>query len=315
LLAAASEPLPDPDVGDQDGMSDVYLLARALVYARTGDPARRESILGTIEDAIGADVQPGKTGILAIARNLPGYVMAADLINLPADPAVDRRFRQWLEMMRSTTFSGDGGSHTLVSCHETRPNNFGAHCGAARVAVALYLGDEDDLARAANVFHGWLGNREAYAGFDYGRLTWQADEEAPVGINPSGATIEGHDVDGALPEEMRRAGPFRWPPSRTQYAWEALQGAVVQAELLARAGYPAWQWEEQALYRAVAFLHRIEWEARGDDEWQTWLVNAAYGSDFPARSPARPGKNMGWTDWTHAGSSRAEMNNGKVSGG
>ena len=38
----------------------------------------------------------------------------------------------------------------------------------------------------------------------------------------------------------------------------------------------------------------------GDDIWQPWLVNAVYGTDFPVESPTDPGKNMGWTDWTHS---------------
>jgi len=280
-------------------MSDVYLLARALVYARTGNPLYRAAVVEGIEAAMGTEGNPRDTGILAVARNLPGYVIAADLANLSADPGLGPAFRRWLETMRTTIFHGSGGSYTLIDCHETRPNNFGTHCGAARIAIALYLDDRDDLEQAATVFEGWLGNRDTYAGFIYGRVTWQANPGTPVGINPPGAEIDGYDVGGALPEEMRRAGNFRWPPKKTQYAWEALQGAVVQAELLSRAGYPAWQWEEQALLRAVQFLHQIEWPAQGDDQWQPWLINAAYGAGFPAESPARPGKNMGWTDWTH----------------
>ena len=82
-------------------------------------------------------------------------------------------------------------------------------------------------------------------------------------------------------------------------------GAVVQAELLARAGYDAWNWEDQGLLRAAHFLYNLDrefgsWWAEGDDEWQPWLINHAYGTDFPAPTPARSGKNMGYTDWTHA---------------
>lgn len=309
LLGAADQPLPGPDIADQDDMSDVYLLARALVYARTGNPAYREAVIEGIEAAMGTEGDPRHTGILAVARNLPGYVLAADLVNLPAETSLGPTFRRWLETMRATVFYGDGGSYTLLDCHERRPNNFGTHCGAARIAIDLYLGDDEDLQRAATVFEGWLGNRAAYADFVYGRATWQANPGTPVGINPPGAEIGGYDVGGALPEEMRRAGNFRWPPKKTQYAWEALQGAVVQAELLSRAGYPAWQWEEQALLRAVRFLHEIEWQAQGDDQWQPWLINAAYGADFPAQSPARPGKNMGWTDWTHGQASHEQVEN------
>jgi hypothetical protein len=166
--------------------------------------------------------------------------------------------------------------------------------------VALYLGDAIDLERTAQVFKGWLGDQEEYAGFEYKELWWQCDQTNPVGINPRGCTKQGHSIDGALPEEMRRGGPFQWPPIETGYPWTALQGAVVQAELLHRAGYPAWEWGDQALLRAVHFLYDIGWEAEGNDQWLPWLINHTYGTTFPTVTPARPGKNMGWTDWTHS---------------
>src|SRR5690606_30048423 len=65
LLAAADQPLPGPDIADQDDMSDVYLLARALVYARTGNPRYREAVLDGIEAVMGTEGNPRKTGILA----------------------------------------------------------------------------------------------------------------------------------------------------------------------------------------------------------------------------------------------------------
>ena len=40
--------------------------------------------------------------------------------------------------------------------------------------------------------------------------------------------------------------------------------------------------------------------AGGDDTWQPHVVNAFYAADFPAPIPSSPGKNVGWTDWSHA---------------
>jgi hypothetical protein len=294
LKSAADANPGRPKLRDQEDMNDVYVLARALVYARTGEERYRDEVLANIEAAMGTE-QGGRT--LALSRNLVSYVIAADLVNLPAEPDLDREFRAWLISLLDEPLR-EGGSLRLT--HEERPNNWGTHAGAARAAVAVYLGEMEELARTAQIFRGWLGDRQAYAGFHFGRLTWQADPDTPVGINPVGASRDGHTLDGALPEEMRRGGAFQWPPKETGYPWEALQGAVVQAEILRRAGYPAWEWQGQALLRAARFLYAIGWEADGDDEWQPWLFNHAYASDFPAVTPARPGKNMGWTDWTHA---------------
>ncbi|NUM65113.1 hypothetical protein HUU39_07515 [candidate division KSB1 bacterium] len=177
---------------------------------------------------------------------------------------------------------------------------FATHAGASRAAIAAYLGDRAELDRVAQVFKGWLGDRSAYAGFTFGDLSWQADTAHPVAINPKGALKNGRNIDGVLPDDQRRGGPFRWPPPQENYVYEALQGALVQAVILHRAGYPVWEWQDQALLRAFVWLHaQANFPATGDDSWQTHLINHFYHTDFPAPVPSRPGKNAGWTDWTH----------------
>ncbi|MFV1963880.1 MAG: alginate lyase family protein [Pirellulaceae bacterium] len=291
LKKVADRPTAHPDLSDQNQTNNCDVLAKALVYARTGEPTYREVVIDNCMKAIGTE-QGGRA--LALGRNLAAYVIAADLVGLEVEQ--DRRFRAWLRDTLSDTLS----RRTLRSTHEDRPNNWGTHAGASRAAVAVYLGDRDELARTAAVFKGYLGDRSSYASFKFGDLSWQANREAPVGINPLGAVRDGHLIDGVMPDEMRRGGSFRWPPTRSGYPWEALQGAVVQAEILHRAGYDAWDWEDRALLRAVQCLYRFGWVAQGDDRWIPWLVNFRYGTSLPATSPARRGKTMGWTDWTHA---------------
>ncbi|UCC52974.1 MAG: alginate lyase family protein [Anaerolineaceae bacterium] len=287
-------------------MNNVYVLAKALVFARTGELDYREDVIDNLMAAIGTE-QGGRT--LALGRELVAYVIAADLVNLPAEEDEDRRFRSWLRQTLTEPLDGS----TLQATQESRPNNWGTHAGASRVAVALYLGDEEELDRAAKVFKGWLGDRDVYTGFEYGKLYWQADPDHPVGINILGAMKDGYSIDGAQPEEMRRGGEFRWPPEETGYPWEALQGALTEAELLSRAGYDVWRWEDSALLRAVQFLYRIGWPPDGDDVWLPWLINHAYGTDYATSTPARPGKNMGWTDWTHSRARDHAFENGEQS--
>ncbi len=287
-------------VSDQNSNHDVSTLAAALVAVRTGDASYRDRAVAGIAAAIGTE-SGGRT--LAVGRNLPSYVIAADLLGLAAlDPALDARFRGWLSSVRTRSLSGD----TLVSTHERRPNNWGTMAGAARIAADVYIGDTADLDRAAKVFQGWLGNRSAYTGFEFQNLSYQADPSRPVGINPVGATKSGVSIDGALPDDMRRGCSFKTVPCHTVYPWEALQGALVQAELLARRGYDAWNWSDQALLRAAAYLRGLDalyggWWAEEDDTWQPWLLNHAYRTQLPATSPSTPGKVMGWTDWSHSG--------------
>lgn len=284
------------DLSNQDSQANVQCLAAALVAARTGDKAYLQKVVDSLTD-IADGVQLGRA--LALGRELAAYVIAADLIDLPTlDPAINDAFSR--EIRKLLTAPTTGGPSNLIACQKQRPNNWGMHATASIIAVYAYLDDKQGLDAAANIFKGWMGDRTAYAGFTYtAPMDWQADAKNPVGINPKGATIQGHDVDGALPDDMRRGGAFAWPPKATGYPWEALQGATVAAQLLTRAGYPAFEWCDDALLRAVRFLYSIDWPAVGDDQWQPWLINYAYGTMFAASTNATPGKNMGFTQWTH----------------
>jgi hypothetical protein len=297
LKSVADGSLGKADISNQSSRHDTNTFAAALVYARTGQEPYQQKVRDGIAAAIGTE-RGGRT--LALGRNLPAYVIAADLIGLRShDPALDSHFRSWLKAVRTQPLDGS----TLIQTHEQRPNNWGAHAGAARVAASAYLGDRADLDRAAQVFKGWLGDRTTYAGFRFGALSWQCNPTEPVAINPAGCTRRGLQLDGVLPDDQRRGGGFSWPPAKENYTWEALEGATVQAELLHRQGYDAWQWQDQALRRAVRWLYVYNrFIASGDDTWIPWLVNHVYGTNFQT-GPARTGKNMGFTDWTHQGRS------------
>jgi alginate lyase len=299
LLAAAKQPSGAPNLSDMRDPTNVRVLAKALVYARTGEQRYRSEVQTACRAAIGTEAG-GST--LALGRELAAYVLAADLVGgLPGDD--ESRFRSWLRDVRHRKLRGG----TLIETHERRPNNWGTHAGASRAAVAAYLGETEDLARVARIFRGWLGDRSAYAGFRYRALWWQADPEIPVGINPSGSRRAGHSIDGVLPDDQRRSGPFRWPPPHENYVYGALQGALVQAVILDRAGYDVWEWQDRALLRAFRWLYtEAAYPARGDDSWEPHLINFYYPKALlPAPVPTEPGKNAGWTDWTHASANPA----------
>ena len=292
LLEIADSPPGPPNVSDQDDSTNVKIMAKGLVYARTGIESYRTEVINACVAAIGTE-QGGRT--LALSRELFGYIIAADLVGLP--PAEDAQFRSYLRDMLTEVLDGN----TLVSTHEIRPNNWGTHAGATRAAIAIYLNDPFELARTATVYRGWLGDRYIYSGFSWGEGWWQADSTNPVGINPAGSLINGHNVDGVLPDDQRREGPFTWPPQHVNYVYEALQGIVAAAVVLHRAGYDSWDWEDQAILRAFEWLNNVAgYHGERDDDWQPHLINHYYGTRYPARMPTDPGKNTGWTDWTHS---------------
>jgi hypothetical protein len=295
LLSRAQESAQSPDLSDSKDQTDAVVMAKALVYVRTGDPRYRQEVIQGILRAMGTE---HGGDVLALGRNLAAYVVAADLVRLDGDD--DRQFRTWLDAVRYERLD----DRTLVGTHEERPNNWGTHAGAARIAADVYLGDVRDLERAASVFRGWLGDRSAYAGFNFNSdLSWQCNPLQPVPVNPSGCVLSGYVVDGVLPEDQRRSGSFQWPPPRENYVWEALQGVVAQARMLERLGYPAFSWQDRAILRAATWLN--EWAlfpASGDDSGTPWLINSVYGTNFAVESPGRPGKNgLGYYEWFAAG--------------
>lgn len=292
LVTAAREPVPRPDLSNQDDPGNVRVLAKALYAARTGDAEVADEVVAACRRVQGSELG---ADALAVGRELMAYVIAADIVGL--DPATRADFEAWLRELRERPFRG----RTLRSTHEDRPNNWGTHAGATRIAVAAYLGDEAEIRRAAHVFRGWTGDPEGWQEFAFGETWWQPEGPRRFAVNPPGARRQGHPIGGVLPDDQRRAGPFRWPPPRENYVWEALQGAVAQAVLLERQGYQPWQWGERALLRAVAWLHEeARFPAEGDDTWIPWVVNRAYGEQFPAATPSQPGKAVGFSDWTHA---------------
>jgi hypothetical protein len=301
LEAQAREPAGSPNLSDKDQDNDVYVLAKALVYVRCSLEAAhaecadrnvaelRNEVIKQVMAAMGTENSGAAS---ALGRELAAYVIAADLVGLP--PESDHTFRTWLQAVRHKTLE----KATLISTHEERPDQKGTLAGASRAAIAVYLGDRLDLERTAQVLKGYLGDRSAYAGFSYRDLSWQCNPRQPVGINPKWCRKYGHNIDGVLPEDQFDCGAFQWPPCRSTAAWTALQGVLVQAVILHRAGYDVWDWQDRAILRAVQWLWK-EADAPAKD-WQPPLIDYFYGTQFWDGEKARPGKNMGWTGWTHA---------------
>jgi hypothetical protein len=285
VLAAADGNLEPANVSGYTNNHDVECLAVALVYARTGSSSYRQKAADEIVSAIGTETSATAH---SIGRNLVSLCLAADLIDLATfDASMDGQFRTWIDGLRYMEFD-DG---TVVEESESRANNHGTHAAAGRTAIAVYLNDTDEIARCAQVFKGWLGDRDSYSGYSYTHdMSWQANEALPVPVNPAGAMNAGQSISGVLPEEMRRGCGFQWPPCYTNYPWEALQGVVVEAFILSRLGYDVWNWEDEAILRAAQFLYDLSVEFPNDPWW-------APGDD---KNTGRAAKNIGWTDWTRA---------------
>jgi hypothetical protein len=301
---------------DINSVHDTYTLAAAYGFVRLGNAAYRAKVAHEIRRAIGSECAAGISDSrhLGIARNTASYVIAAQLINLRGyDSALESKFRDWIISLRDAPCGNSGDS--LKAIQEGRPNNHGTMAASGRAAVSAYLGDTTDLARTAQVLKGWMGDRTAFSWprFPAGSETWTPDPAQRRPVNPVGAVVQGRNVDGAQPQEQARCGAFSWPPCYTFYPWGGLSGSIVAAEILRRNGHPGIFTEQSsAIKRAYDFVYRLatqvsaRWwgEARsGDDTWQPHLINWVYGTSYLEHVPGSPtpGRNMGWTDWTHAG--------------
>lgn len=286
----AQQALPVPNLSNQDDQANVILLAKLLVYLRTNNQTYHSEIKQATLQAINTE-NGGTT--LAFGRELTTYLIAAQFINYSADEKT--QFDNWVKQALNKDLSG----RTLRSTHLERPNNWGTHAGAARMAIAIYLQDEAEFNDAVRVFRAWLGARDLHTGFKFRKTEyWQANPKKPVGINPKGATKQGHSIDGVLPEEQRRAGNFSWPPPQENYVYEGLQGALLQAMIVHNAYPDVFQWQDNALLRAFTWLHeQANYPAEGDDSWQPFVINHFYNANFPTPENAKPGKTIGYTDW------------------
>lgn len=370
VLSNSNNSTANPDFTDQDSNNDIYTIAKALVAVRDNDTNKRDEVVNTLHTLVSTHPinKSPCWDWLGILRGLGSYVVAADIVDLQSvDPQFDSNvFRPWLAQVRYAWTEGDGFGNldcnpdldstrgSVVTGQEKRPNNFGTHGSFSRIATALYLNDQADLDRAIAVYRGYLGNtslHDAYdpsidgntncdvgdiecKGFEYGDdLSWQCYPNSLhqlVGINTDGCSTV--NKRGVLPDDQRRGGNYSTPPVRENYVWEALQGVTTTAEILHRAGYPAYDWENQAIKRAYNWLHTEQfsnldgtnpndpialdyYKPDANDSWIAWLLNKHYGLNYYfvgdpsaggnssftlSAGDGTPGKNMGFTDWTHA---------------
>ena len=334
-----------PEIADQDDNTDVFVLAKALVYLRLKqepfpledpEPYRAEVQAACLAARGTENGHGGNT--LSLGRNLFGYVVAANLIDWDdsVQGAREADFRSWVANVRTERFQEGLITRTLVGAHEDRPNNWGLMCGASRLAADIYLCDQNGECQCWNVFRRWLGDASSpfdFAAADWGGpvpadLSWQHDQTALVGINPLGASKLDcmgvrRSLDGVMPDEMRRSGPFRelqspplghaarawlWPayPEAPQrdYNWEALQAVVAQAILFERLGKDPWSISDRAIARAFQWQYRelrfpVTDPQAGDDAfWLPYIANRVYALELPEPATTKPGRQTGFGDWT-----------------
>ena len=305
LKAVADGSLGSPNLCDQNSRHHLRTLAAALVFARTGTASYGSKARNGVMAAIRTQRVGCDNATLALGRQLPAYVLAADFAQLAGTPR--STFRSWLSTIRRKLIGGHGVWNSLYRTHLRSATNWGAYAGAARIAASLYLGDRVDVAAASRVTRGFLGDRSAYRFWD--RLSTASKSWAcsPTNYTPVNGWCRrgGVLVDGAVVADIGRGGYRRWPPGDTgiQYQLESIQGMGLQVELLYQNGYrSAWSWSARALKRMAMVVNRSKasggtgWNETQASRQMPWLLNRRLGMSIP-RSYSGMGRALGFTDW------------------
>lgn len=286
VLADANSSWGTANLGDNNSMHDVKTLAGALVAVRNNDSAMRAKVVTALNSAVN---NTSFHEALQLARGLQTYIIAADIIG-HREP----NFLKWVADMVVKDLRGHSGNG-LLGTATNAPNNWGGHARASLAAAAIFLNRQDWKDKVVTAQKAMIGipapgNTMVYTDTNWHRGTPRA------GIN---AVNAGEQLSGVLPEDYRRGGEYKWPPGETTYIGEGMQGLVVTAVILHRAGLLPFSAGDNAIVRALDAAFRASSAPEGDDTWITWVVNSYAGTKFPTL-PANSGKNMGFTDWTHA---------------
>lgn len=300
VLAYANGSWGSANLADNNAPHDVHTLAGALVTVRLGDDAMRAKTI----DGLRSAMQSGLSRALELSRGLQAYIIAADLIGYRAPD-----FETWVRSVVEANIQGHSGDG-LIGTATHAPNNWGGHARASLAAAGVYLHDDDYLALVVKAQREMLGLPVDDPQFVYQSTNWHADPSNKAGINRKGATINGVYVSGVLPEDARRGGEFAWPPTKSGYMHEGVQGLVVTAVILHRAGLLPFDAGDNAIVRVMDMLYGrgeaagndpvFRFPAEGDDRWIPWLVNHYAGTDYPTEMALQPGKGMGFCEWTCA---------------
>jgi hypothetical protein len=307
-----------PDLSNQDAKHGHYVMAAALVCARTGEFCAKaeQGILSAIGTEQGARW-------LAIGRTLGAYVIAADVMNLRADgnpnsagSRVEAWMRGWLTTRIADNVSGQ--LRTFAPYHSG--SNAAAQEGFVHAAVAAYLSDTAALKHNWDMFRVFVCDAGApNLAIDLGQGVssgWAHDSSKPCAINPKGTTKQvpagrpgaggTFRIDGSIINDMRRGGDYQWEPGWTGYPWTGLAGIVPGAAVLHRQGFPAFDAADRAVLRTHEYLWFLSQNtatsgwfdgSRGSEVVQ--LVNHYYGASYSVSSPTQVGHTIGYTGWTH----------------
>lgn len=232
-------------LADQNSFTQSNVLAGALVYARTGDIKFKDKVIDSIKQVCGTETSTGSR-VLSVGRTLYGYVVAADLVQMPYSTTCNngQTWQAFLEAIRTKTLPGNSRWPTLEITAADTASNWGAYALPTHLAVSYALNDKVAIENDIKIFKRYLGDTSITfkqkktdgtvidatgflptEGYRYptpsltsssNGLAWDLSDNFPTitilqrGINPSKVTVPGlndpNNLDGAIIEDTLRNG-------------------------------------------------------------------------------------------------------------
>ncbi len=312
VLKVAKNSLGIPNLSDMNSSHDLKLVGCALAAVRLNDLALKTKAHKALDAAIGTEEN---IRWLELGRNLGGYVVAADVLDIRSGPVFE-----WLKsfMTKQHPHNNSGVPETIQENAWSSGSNASTQMGWVHAALSVYLKDQAQLEWGWMAFRRYVGDRTSTWKMGT-EAAWQAIPADGVGIQNAGATKNGINIDGAIGNDMIRSNPVPVAnlvyTADSQYSWVGLNGAVLAAEIFFRQGYPAYEVANKALLRAATYLHNLAQKNKGWYDTSTrkdvkFLINKRYGVNFPQLpDPTNAGKFLtlalpvganglvGFTDW------------------
>lgn len=302
-ILAKARASASPDICNQDNNADINALAAGIVYARTGDSVYRDRAISLINRAKDSQRNGCGNAVLALGRQLGGYVLAADFANY-RDPI----FTNWLSGILDKEIGGHGRWSVLRFTAYDSANNWGTHALASVTTADIFLNNTSNIEKDWKVFSGY----GVPFGYPFNKTSdyneqWSCvltnsgnKNELPIAINPVGCLKGGVNLDGAPVEDSSRS-PFG---SYSSYIHESLQGYAVMAQLFERTGRAGWSVNDAQICRAIKFGARVN---RLNDHSVSYFVsymgNSFCGLSLPTKSPTSNGRMFAFSDWLFTESS------------
>lgn len=310
LRSQADSDWETPSLSADNTKTPAQVLGAALVYARTGNPAYRDKVIAAITAVPGTEA--ATTIVLPFARNVFGYVVAADLVDMPLDTVADNgeTWGGFLHRARVEEFSGNARWISLEATAGESASNWNAYALSSHLAISLVLGDEAAVQRDIDIYRRFLGDMTSpapafnpTAGYRWNNLgsTWDMTPTLQVGINPYSPVDQ---RGGAIILDASRSAVFpaniccQMDIAGRGYTEESLDGLVAIAMVLKARGLDFTDFENNALLRAYQFLvNHGGPSGYSNGRYLALAMNSWYGTSFDTSPGDSVARHLGYGGW------------------